>query len=142
MSHPFHPNLQKTINPKPLELATWHFDTMLPPFMCHVSRVKFFWNNDFIKKKYFWNWWSLLVEGLLSKGPTPSFFSYPLVFEMVRKGDFWLSRRRLPFLSFLAFLIKFFVVGIFAVFFFLICLMILWHQQYYLNTSIVSMSPM
>ena len=39
---PFPPFLQNTINPKPLELVTWHFYTVFTPLsgiMCHVSPV-------------------------------------------------------------------------------------------------------
>ena len=85
---PFPPNLQNTITPKPLELETWHnvhhqpclkchmscvrlqmscFKCQLPCVMCPVSCVTFF----FLTK-----WWSYLVEGLLSKGPTQSSILY------------------------------------------------------------------
>ena len=36
-SHPFPPNLQNSITPKPLELGTWNIDTMFTT--CHMSCV-------------------------------------------------------------------------------------------------------
>ena len=44
VTHPFSPNLQNTINTKPLQLGTWNFDTMFTTchmscVTCHVSRV-------------------------------------------------------------------------------------------------------
>ena len=44
LSDPFPPNLQSTVNPKPLEVETWHFYTMftnchVSPVTCHMSHV-------------------------------------------------------------------------------------------------------
>ena len=44
LSHPFPPNLQNTINPKPFERGTWNFYTMfttchVPCVTCHISQV-------------------------------------------------------------------------------------------------------
>ena len=56
--HPFPPNLQHIINPKPLELGSWNFERMFTPHhvscvichashvRCHVSCVMFFFFSD------------------------------------------------------------------------------------------------
>ena len=47
----------------------------LSPVNCHLSHVNFFlhyYKKKWHYKKYWSKWWSLLVEGLLSTGPTPS----------------------------------------------------------------------
>ena len=75
---PFPPNLQDTINPKPLELESWNFERMFTPnhvshvrcqvtgVRCQVSSVRFF--SSFFRTKL----WSKSVEGLLSTGLTLS----------------------------------------------------------------------
>ena len=69
----FPPHLQNIINHKPQELKYWEnihrslyviVTYLMSCITCHMSQIIF--PPD--------KWWSLLVEGLLSKGPTPSSF--------------------------------------------------------------------
>ena len=83
VSYPFPPNLQNTINPKTnkaRDLHFWHNIHHLSPVMCHMSRVTchlsrvtcgIFYIYLYIYIYFLNQFWSLLVEGLLSTGPTP-----------------------------------------------------------------------
>ena len=52
------------------ELGSWSFDRMFTPTTCHVSGLMFICFFSFFQT----NWWSSLVEGMLSTGPTLSSF--------------------------------------------------------------------
>ena len=72
------PDIHNITHPKPLELESWHFERMFTPHLvptvsclvscvtCHLSNVISHMSQKNTK------WWSLLVEGLLSTGPTLS----------------------------------------------------------------------
>ena len=79
---PFPPNLQETFFPKPLQLGSWHV-------MCRMSQFNFY---------LFWSmWWILLLEGLLSTGPTLSGTFLVCLFFFMSKGRKILSTFLKPF---------------------------------------------
>ena len=93
-SDPFPPNLQNIINHKPEELGSWNFERMFTPHnmsqvtccmsrvMCHVSHVTCCMSCVTCHVLCVTKCWSLLVEGLLSTGPTPSIFVIHTVLEI------------------------------------------------------------
>ena len=103
----FHLNLQDIINPKPLELGTWTFGSMftlhhVSHITCQVSGVRcqfsrvtcqmshviyFFFFNFFLLRTI---WWSFLVEGLLSTGPTLSSLQATMVWNAINERSFLL----------------------------------------------------
>ena len=74
---PFSFNLQNTVFPKPYELGSWKVERMITPHhashvTCHMSHIICFFVFLFCFLTKLWN---LLVNGLLSTGPTQSSFT-------------------------------------------------------------------
>ena len=90
----FPPNLQDIINPKPLKLGTWNFGSMFPSTICHMSHVRCQVSDvrchvshvmcQMSHVFFSWtNWRSLLVDGLLSTGPTLSSLQTTMVLNAI-----------------------------------------------------------